>query len=377
MQDIASYSGNNTSQPLNGEETQNCAQGSSPWILNPLLDYLFVAGGMLWILWGLSALGASAKNDPTSMVYGAILFLGSLLVSDVHGPATLARVYTSATTPDKTRKLVTLAAIFFIALGLPCLFNQGFAAIFTKITLLWGVQHYTAQTYGVVMIYSMKRKFNLEPFERLVVQNLLRAQILFVWTRACTYKEYGSLNFMGLDIPFWGPLPIGFLIFSQFALVLMMIAFVLTFAYRFYTERRLLPLPAILSIVSVISLTFIARDNFNYLIGVIFYHASQYLAITYSYYLRELALKRAEANPKDPPPGLRDMFFSRPSLLYYGSILLIGLFITFLLPKGIAYFGISFTLALCVVYSVFNCHHYLADSFIWRIRDEKVRRLLV
>ena len=30
-----------------------------------------------------------------------------------------------------------------------------------------------------------------------------------------------------------------------------------------------------------------------------------------------------------------------------------------------------------VVYSVFNCHHYLADSFIWRIRDEKVRQLLV
>ncbi len=377
MQDIASSSGNDTSQIIEGEVTEACLPGSSPWILNPLLDYLFVAGGMLWILWGLSALGTATKNDPTSMVYGAILFCGSLLISDVHGPATLARVYTSATTPNKTRRLVTLAAVIFIALGLPCLFNPGLAAIFTKITLLWGVQHYTAQTYGVVMIYSMKRKFNLAPFERLVVQNLLRAQILFVWTRACTYKEYGSLNFMGLDIPFWGPLPIGFLIFSQFALVLMMIAFVLTFAYRFYSERRLLPLPAILSIVSVITLTFLARDNFNYLIGVIFYHASQYLAITYSYYLRELALKRAQANPTTAPPALKEVFFSRPSLLYYASILLVGLFITFLLPKGIAFFGISFTLALCVVYSVFNCHHYLADSFIWRIRDEKVRQLLV
>lgn len=343
------------------------------WIINPLLDYLFVAGGLFWILWGLTFAGMDPnKTDPSNTIFAAVLYWGSLLITDVHGPATLGRVYTSKTTPKKVRTVVTVAGILLISLGIPCLTNMSLIQAFTKVTLLWAVQHYTAQTYGVVMIYCLKNNFALDSIEKLVIQNLLRAQLLFVWVRAFTLTQFGGINFLGIQVPFWGPLPMGFMLFTEFFLVLMCMIFVITFTIRLITSKELLPLPAILSIVTVIAITMLARDNSNYMIGVTFYHSSQYLAITYSYYLREKALEKSA----DAASGWH-LIFARNSIIYYLSLLALGYCISNTLPNGLFQINSQFPMALATVYCVFNCHHFFTDALVWRIRDPKIRQILV
>lgn len=362
-------SGDSQGMPSESQSTSS----PYPWIINPVLDYLFVSGGMLWILWGLSYLGLSGnKTDPASTVFGIFLFYGSLLITDTHGPATLARVFTSKTTPGTVKKVVIAAALLVLALAIPSLSSITFAQAFTKLTLLWAIQHYTAQTYGVVMIYCLKRQFTLSALERLVIQNMLRAQLIFVLVRAFTIPQFGQINFLGLDLPFWGPLPIGFLILSQFLLVLMGIFFVITFAYRAFSTKQILPLPAVLSIITVISLTLLSRDNIHYFMGVTFYHSSQYLSITYSYFLKEQALQK---NLKVSSNGWNQVL-APWSLIYYMALLAVGYVISFKLPDLLS-LQVPAAIALCTVYSVFNCHHFFTDALVWRIRDNKVRQLLV
>jgi hypothetical protein len=75
---------------------------------------------------------------------------------------------------------------------------------------------------------------------KLVIQNLLRAQLLFVWVRAFTLTQFGGINFLGIQVPFWGPLPMGFMLFTEFFLVLMCMIFIITFCHQAHLEQRAL-----------------------------------------------------------------------------------------------------------------------------------------
>lgn len=355
------------------ETRNNAVHGKSPWIVSPLVDYLFVSGGMLWFLWLLAYEGLSTyKTDPASIVFGTVMLWGSILIAEAHGPATLARAFTSPSTPKRTRNIIIIAFVILVMLGLPCLTNQDAAAIFLKITLLWGVQHYTAQTYGVVMIYCLKRGFALSNFERLLLQNLLRAQLIFVLVRAFSDPKYGAPNFLGLNVPFWGPLPWGFQLASEFILVFMILISALMVARRYLLSHEIMPLPAVLAVVSVIALTYLARDTFYYLIGVYFLHSSQYLVIAYSYFIKEQAVKQGIAMPGN---GWK-LFVSRSSIIYFVCLIAVGYAMS---GTGtiLAMFKLPLTLSVVTAWSVYNCHHFLADALIWRIRNDKVKELLI
>lgn len=345
----------------------------SPWIISPLVDYLFVSGGMLWFLWILAYEGLSTvKTDPASIVFGTVMLWGSILIAEAHGPATLVRAFTSPSTPKRTRNIIIIAFVILTLLGIPCLTNQAAASIFLKITLLWGVQHYTAQTYGVVMIYCLKRDFALSNLERFLLQNLLRAQLIFVIVRAFSDPHYGAPNFLGLTVPFWGPLPWGFALTSEFLLLFTIMICLCAMGRRYLLKREILPVPALLSIVSVMCLTYLARDTFNYLIGVYFLHSSQYLAIAYSYFIKEQAAKQGLAMPGN---GWK-LFVSRSSLIYFTALIALGYLMS---GTGSILAQLKLPLTLCVAtaWSVYNCHHFLADALIWRIRNDKVKELLI
>lgn len=346
-----------------------------PWILSPALDYLFCCGGLMWILFFIEKLGVDPANtkNSASVLLSSVLAFGSIMITEAHGPATLVRAFSSKTTPNSVKTATIAWAV--ILLGVSCLavHNVAMVQIFTKITLVWLMQHYTAQTYGIVMIYCLKRGYALSNNERFTLQWLLRSLMLYVTVRMFTYYEYGHLdNFLGLNIPFYGPLPLWCLLTAQFIFTISTVAFVAQLIGHYLRHKQVMPLPALFSIFSVAMVTLSLRNAF-FALGVTFYHASQYLAVTYSYYLKE---KADEAHRSIHGSILRE-FITPASLLYLVIISLAGFFIINCLPQGLIKAGLPENTILCILYSYFNCHHFFTDSILWRIRNPKVKEYLV
>jgi len=353
---------------------QTADSAPHPWILSPALDYLFCCGGMMWILAGVEQLGVK-PGDQTypSIILGMVLFWGSFLITEAHGPATLMRVFRSSTTPLTVRMLVICWAVILIVISYFALQSLALAQLFTKITFAWGIQHYTAQTFGVTLIYCMKRNFALNKFERGTLQWFFRLLMWFVVLRMYTVPAFGHLkDFLGVEIPFYGPLPFWPMYLCAFGLTLSVFAFAGFIIVRYLRTRELFPLPAMFTIFSVAALTLSQRDAF-YLLGITFYHSSQYLAITYSYFLKEEALKEGR---KITGNHLKE-FFNGRSLGYLVILIIAGFMLSIGLPQGMIRGGASQNICLCVLYSLYNCHHFLTDALVWRIRNKDVRQLLV
>ena len=357
------------------KQTQaNLAEKPHPWILTPALDYLFCCGGMMWLLAGIEALGVKPEGQTAaSAILAAILFWGTMLIGEAHAPATLFRVFRSHTTPKVIRSIDLAWAVILIIAAYFGMQSVSFAQVLTKITMIWVIQHYVAQTFGVILIYCMKRQFSLSKLERGLLQWQLRLLMLFVILRMFTIPAFGHMDkFIGLEVPFWGPLPFWPMYLAGMGFCFCTVGLIGILLWRYARTKEVFPLPAVFTIISVAALTLSQRDSF-FLLGLTFYHSSQYLAVTYSYFLKE----RAKGAGKELKGSLVKEFFKAYSLVYIGGLALIGFMLTTGLPQGIIKNGVSEPLCLTVIWACLNLHHYFSDALIWRIRDKEVRELLL
>ncbi|CAN5308700.1 hypothetical protein BH11CYA1_BH11CYA1_46950 [soil metagenome] len=356
------------------EDAKATEEAHHPWILNPALDYLFCCGGMMWLLAGVEALGVKPDgHSHASIILAGVLFWGTLLIGEAHGPATLVRVFKSRTTPKAVRVIVIVWGLILLVAGYFGMQNVGFAQVLAKITLIWVVQHYIAQTFGIILIYCMKRKFILSKLERGLLQWQLRSLMFFVILRMFTVPAFGYMaNFIGLEVPFWGPLPFWPMYLACVSFSFLSIALVAALVWRYLRTKEIFPMPAVFTIISVAALTMSQRDAF-FLLGLTFYHSSQYLAVTYSYFIKE----RAKEAGQKLSGSLSSEFFKAHSLGYIFILALVGYLLTTGVPQGIVKNGIPEPLCLTVIWACLNMHHYFSDALIWRIRDKEVRQLLV
>jgi len=371
MQGTADFNHAEQQQP---KATADQADHPHPWILTPALDYLFCCGGLMWLLAGVEALGVKPEGQSyPSIILAGILFWGTLLIGEAHGPATLVRVFRSRTTPKLVRAVVIVWGLVLIVAAFFAMQNLAFAQVLTKITMVWVIQHYVAQTFGIILIYCMKRHFSLSKLERGLLQWQLRLLMFFVILRMFTVPAFGYMpKFIGLEVPFWGPLPFWPMYLALVGFVFCTIGLVAALVWRYCRTKQIFPMPAVLTIVSVAALTMSQRDAF-FLLGLTFYHSSQYLAVTYSYFVRE----RAKEAGHELKGSLAKEFFKAHSLGYIFALALVGFLLTTGLPQGLIKNGVSEPLCLTAIWACLNMHHYLADALIWRIRDQGVRELLV
>src|SRR5262249_30084490 len=128
-------------------------QQTNGWIMNPVIDMLFCCGGMVWIFF-LLHVTFNFPGAPLPILQGLALavIIGTHALSEPHTAATLARVYR---TPD-TRKQFALythwGALLCLGLALCGLLIQGFTPILAKLYLIWVIQHFTAQSYGLTLL---------------------------------------------------------------------------------------------------------------------------------------------------------------------------------------------------------------------------------
>lgn len=350
-----------------------------PWILHPVIDLLFCCGGFLCMLLALViASGIAAEADmQTSYVGMGLIYLnlaGQFLISASHQPATLWRVYLSPRTRKSIGGFVAFTALLLAVCGIFGLYNRDFTGILVRLTLAWSVQHTLAQAYGVSLIYCMKRKYMLSKGERDIFYWMFQTGLAYLVIRMFTYTNFLQADLYGVPLPIIGPLPEWVCAIALGAFQLNVLAFIGMIVRKWFMTKTMMPLPALLTAVmafATLSLTFVLPAAFVIFIPT-FYHASQYLVVTTAYYLKERGLPSNVA-----PKQIASLIPTETILTYAIIIAATGALLYIGIPRVLYAMGFDKSLCLCVVYCVFNLHHYLTDAAIWKMRDPEVRKLLV
>lgn len=347
------------------------------WILSPTIDLMFACGGVLWLLYGAFLLGAKPVLEAgiAAACMWWICKFGLIFFSYGHQPATLWRVYGSPKTRKTLGPIVAVWGVVAIAALTCSMFIQGFVGVFTKLIIFWQIQHVLAQSYGIALIYCYKRGYYMNDFEKRSFLWMINASIVYFLLRACTFESCGKKNMYGLEIPFWGPLPIWIYSVSLACLVVITSVFAYNVIAKYRRDKQLFPWPGLLGVgtgLLTYHLDFAFFGAAFSLFTIAYYHGCQYLVVTTAFYLKERGL------PEGLPMAKIGSLLTKPSTLRYFFCLSVGgVILSDLLPRGLSTFGLSAAAAYMAVFATANFHHYFADGLIWKLRDPEVRKLLV
>jgi len=345
------------------------------WILSPSIDLMFCCGGALWLVYFVAVVGQHLKltafTDNT--IYWTWI-VALYLFGNTHSIATLARVYDSKYKNQTLIRLTTISGLIAISLGVWGLTNGSVLIFFTKFLQAWYYQHFYAQLYGVALIYCIKRRYFLNQWEKKILSWMLQAASWFVILRIFTYPEFGVMSLFGNVVPFWGPLPTWMLCTCQLALQALTLAFVGVVVRKYLVEKKVFPLPALLTTLTGVVLFVLLQKQFEgamgafpILIGFIF-HNAQYLAITASYYLKERGA---------PTSDLLKALWGRHGRYYLAMVMAWGFLLSIMIPETMSWFGTPLAIASLTTWMVLNVHHYFIDGYIWRLRDPVVQKMLI
>jgi hypothetical protein len=245
--------------------------------------------------------------------------------------------------------------------------------VYVYLHMMWVFQHYTSQTYGVSLIYCYKQGYNMSVREKQIFKLLLTAIALFVITRLLCIRELCACDVWGIPIPFADlPRPIHYL--SQIFVGAVSIAFGGVVVRKYLLEGKLIPMPCVAMLMGVWALAVATGYStiILWLWGTPFLHGAQYCMVSLSYYLKE----------KGMPEGMGTNQIARllttwPAIKWIMMTIMGGCFIYVGIPDFFTKFGYDYMVIFSVVTACVNFHHFLTDAAIWRLRDPKMRQILI
>lgn len=349
-------------------------QEINPWILNPAIDLLFSCGGIVWLFFGLHFfVFGNHSRDLGVQALVMLVIVGTHMLSETHNVATLHRIFQKeekARFKFHTEKLALVCGFLAIA----GLLVPSAVSVFTKIYLIWVSQHFTAQTYGLALLYCYKRNYTLSSFEKNIFSMLMQATCLFAIVRQFTFYDWGGGKFIGIDIPFWGPLPEPVFVAVSYVLAGLAALFTLIVCKKAVFEKKVFPLPAFLLTATGILIWIFGKEVTGtlWLYVPAFYHGSQYLVTSTAYYLKDKGL------PDGLPAVQIAKALTKPlALKYFASLVLVGTFMYIGIPHVLEQMGVSFDLAFASIFCCVNFHHFLTDAAIWKLRDKRTSDILM
>lgn len=349
--------------------------GHFGWILHPAIDLLLVCGGLAWLFFALHYFIAKpAMSYPLLQILAFTVLIGTHLLSETHTAATLVRAYAEPTERRRLSLYTEWGALACLTLLFAGLFIKGFTPIMAKVYLLLVVHHFTAQSYGLALLYCLKRGYKLALWEKTILQSIFTTTAIFAVVRQMVFKDWSPNGFLAQIIPFWGPLPVWTMTVSIWMLALSAVLCVLMISRKLICDRVMLPLPsALLMVTTVLMYTFDHNAS-----GVVwlyipaFFHGSQYVVISLAHYLKQRGFPEGMK-----PEQIGRLAFQSDGMKYLGFLLMGGIVIYIGLPRFLTEFGIGYTQAFAAVFCAVNLHHFLTDQAIWKLRNPKLRTELI
>jgi hypothetical protein len=340
-----------------------------PWILHPVIDILFVCGGLLWL--GVAGYYAFGMHIDARTAL-CLTIVCNLVTTHIHQPATLFRVYKSPRTRKQVGKIVTLWGVVVIALAISGLFSQTLTSFLLLATFAWSNQHLLAQSYGIVLIYCYKRNYILSKSEKQSLVMLINSTVVYLIVRLFSQPITNRPGLGGNQSAWVGQLPDIFLTAATIALQIATVWFAFLVVRKWKKEGKIFPLPALLTLCTSLMIPTLSASGplFGLFIQNLF-HSAQYNVVTVAYYLKERGL------PENVPMSqIHTQLLKKPAINYFVFLMFVGVSLSVVLPVGLSFIGFQAT-AATVCYCALNLHHYFADAAIWKLRDPEVRKLLV
>lgn len=340
----------------------------SVWLLGPWQDLLLCCGGLAWVF-VVADQGVLRPHLPTFLGQVTIVMsVLSLLAGSSHTAATLLRIYDS---PESRRHFVRYTV--WLPLGLAVLAAAELArpAILPtvlKITLFWNLHHYTAQSYGFVLLYCMRRRYAVSAFEKRALYVFMTATTATIVLMMLTYREYNLETFLGQSMPFWGPLPTWICNASWTVLGTSGAALLALVGRKWWRGDGVPPLPAVALLATNAVLMVAPADLWNILWAYMpaLFHGTQYVVITLLYFA---------GGQEGETVGQR--LAASGAVSRYVLMVAVGAFFYSAVPQTFQQAGIDFQLAFAAIYSVVSLHHYATDAAIWKLRDDRLRAALM
>ena len=332
---------------------------------------------------------AVAGPGVTSWLPASILPLLTVVAGGPHYGATLLRAYERKEDRVKYRNVTLLATLGLALLFLLSLRLHLLGTLLVTLYLLWSPWHYSGQNYGLMMMFLGRRGIATPPaLKRLIRASFVLSFLLVIVQLngedpSASYAPSIQAASNSQTPALYTQLSLGIPAPIQSALLLALgVAYLGTLGtagvalFRRGSIRDLLPALAIVVTQSVwFSLPAIARHTslsfglvpldaefavytFHYIAAA---HGLQYVWITLYFHRKTHA-------------GSRMSFFYGKSML--AGQLLWGLPALVFAPMMIGSFSYSADVALLVASTV-NLHHFVLDGAIWRLRDDRVGRVLV
>lgn len=359
-----------------GQESDKAADQQqtvpSPWILNPVLDYLFACGGLAWIFFGLHYFVlAGTREGPAAASLLAISSIGALLIGEGHTAATFVHTYRNVELSAKFAFYTKLLPLLFIALAAAGTFVPAVAAVMVKLYLLIVPHHFMAQAYGIARLYCAKRNYAIEDDERRSLILLTWCTTVFATLRQLSPNEIAK-PFLAQSVLQWHIIPQPLFELSRVFLFASAILFLALIASKAIKERKFFPMPAIASLCTSIA-AFVVTDiahTIYWLYVSAFFHATQY-------FLTVLAAHWKEQNVESCSDRLRSLVTLSPTTRMLGLTLLVSVFLYIGVPRILESFGCNYLLAMASIFTAINMHHAAVDGVIWKLRRKEVRNALV
>jgi hypothetical protein len=351
-----------------------------PWIVNPIFDVLFVFGGLVWVIliaqvlvfgWNVPEL----THQHPEMVKALLVsnLIGQYMFADAHTAATYMRVYDTKESRKQFWFYGNVLPFGSLILFVLALIYPVVAGAVVYIHLMWVYQHYTAQSFGISLIYCYKRGFIMSHLEKEVFRWLNFFLAAFVIARVLTSREFSPSNYYGVDLPFWG-LPPVITHITGATLVALCFLFVMLLIRKAIVEGSFIPFPAVAMTASVgaIGLSTGYANAIFWTYGPQYFHGSQYLAVSLGYHLKEKNLPLGMTGSQ-----IMSMLLTKDAFRWMSITVLAGIFIYVGVPSTFQQLGYSFVAVATVLQACINFHHFLTDAAIWRLRDPNCKKVLV
>lgn len=369
----ASIATNPNAIPALHAETRAGVQKPYPWILHPVLDLALGCGGIVWLLFFFHyyIVMPSGAVPPELVAASA---LGVLIFAETHTASTILVAYRNADVRSQfafyTKCFSTICLIVAAAgIAIP-----GVAPVLVKIYLLMVPHHFLAQTFGISMLYCMKRGYKLGKWERASLMLFLRCVTWYAVLRQLTYKEWSTDVFLMQPVPFWGPLPAWICESVQIAMLFSAIVLCGFVIVRTLKTGELLPIPAQLTILTGVSAFVLGplATGIFWLYVSAYYHGTQYLMLVMAQRIKEHGLPEGMSTHK-----IARQLFSGLTLKFVIYLGLLSFTIYTAVPNILKFAGIEFATAIAALFTSIQFFHIITDGAIWKLRDPKVRAELV
>ena len=363
------------SEKAAAEQTASERTAHYKWILHPVIDLLFCCGGLVWILFGLHyfVVGANSTNVFADSLL-TISALATIFLGETHTVASLVRLYGEQRFKTGFSLHSVWVPLALSTLALVACSSKEIPPILAKIYLLIVSQHFTKQTYGIILLYCLKHNFKMGVWDKRLLACLMQATMVFAIVRQLTYKSWSGTEFLGQTIPFWGPLPEWIFVACAFWLVVLVVSLAIYLLRRLLATGEMFPFPALMLTITGVAIFVLGSGPTNTLWIYVpaFFHGSQYLTVTTSVYLKEQG-----AIENTPPEKISSLLLQEKCLRYFGFLVIAGIALFVGIPHILQQFGFSYITAVATIFTTIQFHHVIVDHAIWRMKDKGTRELLV